>query len=827
MTATVASSIPTLQTRFEVNEAEVETALLVTLRDSLRPVTLGLSILYAILALGHLFVLPAPIKAIMFTVALTTALITAGLHGYLRRHPLPLHLANPLGLALVLLVLINSLLHLKLTADPLQTTNVILLIIAAGLLFLSRSWLLVTYGLCLGGWLAVVLTSPANPAWMHFGFALLSSVAVSAIAFSARRSSLTRLERLRIQERLQAVELQRRAIELETSIGVGQQITSIIDVDTLLNAVVTLIKERYGFYFVGIFLVDPSGEYLVARAATGYNARELVEREWRVARNVNSIIGWAATQQRPYLANDVLDDPHYLFTEWVPNTRSELALPLAMGDLVLGVLDIQCERPGAFRQQDIPVMELLANQVAIALHNASLYHVERSRRLLAETLYEVVRALSSTLDFSEVLNLILQELAEIVPHDRAAVLLRQPDDTLQAVAYRGFPPTVTLKDIRVPIRENDVFDKIRRSQRPLWLEDVAGRYDWQNLEGLPQARSWIGIPLVHSNTVIGMLSLAREEAQPFTEEEVKLATTFGGQAAVTIANARLYQDLLIFNEKLESMVAERTEALQKAYNKLERLDRAKTDFIGVVAHELRTPLTVLQGYAQMLQQDPTLAQFPYQRQLAEGIYKGALRLHEIVNSMLDMIKVETLAEDLKPRPVDVAMLGRQVSESLRSALQERHLQLSLAWESPDLVVPGDADMLRKALQHLVINAIKYTPDGGSIRIEGRRLPAAAARLGRDCVEISVHDTGIGIAPEEQELIFLKFYQTGEVALHSSGKTQFKAGGAGLGLAIVKGIVEAHQGIIWVESPGHDEQRCPGSHFYVQLPLTLPPGEAEM
>lgn len=568
---------------------------------------------------------------------------------------------------------------------------------------------------------------------------------------------------------------------------------------------------------MGIFLLDPSGEYLVARAATGYNARELVEREWRVLKSPQSIIGWTATQRRPYLANDVLTDPHYFFTEWVPNTRSELALPLVMGELLLGVLDIQCERPDAFRPQDIPVMELLANQVAIALHNASLYHSEKARRLLAETLYEVVRALSRTLDFSEVLNLILQELAEIVPHDRAAVMLRQADDALQAVAFRGFPPGVSLKDIHVPIRENDVFDKIRRSQKPLLLEDVAGRYDWQNLEGLPQARSWIGIPLVHSDTVIGMLSLAREEARPFTEEEVKLAITFGGQAAVTIANARLYNDLLIFNEKLESMVAERTQALQEAYNKLERLDRAKTDFIGVVAHELRTPLTVLQGYAQILEQDPAMKQLPYQHQLASGIYKGAQRLHEIVNSMLDMIKVETLGEDLKPQPVDLPMLVRQVGEMLRNALQERRLQFSATWQDGDFTLRGDADMLRKALQHLLTNAIKYTPDGGKIWVTGRRVAAAEARLGRDCIEIGVHDTGIGIAPEEQELIFLKFYQTGEVALHSSGKTQFKAGGPGLGLAIVKGIVEAHGGIIWVESEGYDEQRCPGSHFYVQLP----------
>ena len=802
---------------FEVDEAEVESALLGLLRDSLRPVTLGLGILYVVLALGHLLVLPATIKGLMAGVATATALLLFGLHIYSRKRTIPLVWANPLGLGVVCLILFNSLLHLWLTSDPLQTTNVILLIIGAGLLFLSRKWLALSYGLCLGGWLLVAFFSPPNPFWVHFGFALITGLVVSAVAFSARRSSLAHLERLRIQDRLQRAELQRRAIELETSIGVGQQITSIIDVDELLNAVVTLIKERYGFYFVSIFLLDPGGETLTARAVSGYHASELVEREWRVKKDPNSIIGWTATQRRPYLSNDVLDDPHYFSTEWAPKTRSELALPLLMGDALLGVLDIQREEPNAFHPQEIPVMELLANQVAIALQNASLYDSEKKRRLLAETLYEVGRALSRTLDFAEVLNLILEELAEIVPHDRAAVLLRQPDETLQAVAFRGFPPQVTLQDLRVPIRKDDVFDKIQRSHKPLLLEDVSGRDDWQNLAGLPQARSWIGIPLIHSDAVIGMLSLTREQEQPFSEDDVKLATTLGGQAAVTIANARLYNDLLVFNEKLENMVAERTQALQAAYNKLERLDRAKTDFIEVVAHELRTPLTVLDGYAQMLLHDSALKTMPSQHQLTEGIHTGARRLHEIVNSMLDVLKTETLAEDLQLQPIALPVLARQVSETLSGALQERHLQLTFSWESPELTAMGDRHMLAKALHHLLVNAVKYTPDGGKIWVEGRRVSAAQSRLGQDAVEISIHDTGIGIAPEDQETIFLKFYQTGKVALHSSGKTQFKAGGPGLGLAIVRGIIEAHKGVIWVESPGYDEKHCPGSHFYLQLP----------
>ena len=130
-------------------------------------------------------------------------------------------------------------------------------------------------------------------------------------------------------------------------------------------------------------------------------------------------------------------------------------------------------------------------------------------------------------------------------------------------------------------------------------------------------------------------------------------------------------------------------------------------------------------------------------------------------------------------------------------------------------IEADAGTLEKVFYHLIINAVKYTPDGGRIQIEGRPLTEPDQS---PAVEISIADEGVGIAPDVQELIFEKFYQTGEVMLHSSGKTTFKGGGSGLGLAIARGIIGAHNGRIWVESPGHDEQTCPGSTFHLVLPV---------
>ena len=130
-------------------------------------------------------------------------------------------------------------------------------------------------------------------------------------------------------------------------------------------------------------------------------------------------------------------------------------------------------------------------------------------------------------------------------------------------------------------------------------------------------------------------------------------------------------------------------------------------------------------------------------------------------------------------------------------------------------VEADSVRLEQALQALLSNAIKFTPDGGQITISGRR---ATPMPGQECVELLIADTGIGVDPEERDLIFDKFYRGENPLLHSTAEARFKGAGPGLGLAIAKGIVEAHGGRVWVESPGRDEKICPGSTFYVRLPV---------
>jgi signal transduction histidine kinase len=317
-----------------------------------------------------------------------------------------------------------------------------------------------------------------------------------------------------------------------------------------------------------------------------------------------------------------------------------------------------------------------------------------------------------------------------------------------------------------------------------------------------------------------MLSLVREAAVPYDEEAIALATTFAATAVVALENARLYNRTRRFNEQLEYEVRQRTQALQDAYEQLERLDRAKADFIAVTAHELRTPITVIKAYSQLLRKKEGSEA---DDNLVTGIISGANRLHEVVNTMLWMIKVDSHALEIFPEPLKPVELVGGIVKGLASDITDRRQRVIVddsLTRLPSFI--GDEEALKVVFSNIIVNAIKYTPDGGQIRVHGRAWQTPPQPdLPADAIAITVSDNGIGIAPELLELIFTKFYQTGNAAFHSTGKTKFKGGGPGLGLAIARGIIEAHHGRLWAESTGHNEQTFPGSHFYIVLPRIQP------
>jgi len=591
-----------------------------------------------------------------------------------------------------------------------------------------------------------------------------------------------------------------------------------LELDVLLHQVASLIKTEYAYDYVSIYLLDEKTSGLRIQAGTGEAGRVLCLAGASLPVDEKSLIGWVGVNGRSLRIADVNQDSRYVKLQSDFSVRSELDLPLLMGNQLLGVLNIQSRKVDAFSVNDLNFLQLLATQVAIAIFNASLYEREKSARYLAETLQDTGRALTSTLKWDEVIDSILEGLEKIVTYDRASVLVRRDND-LEIMAARGFPDGFDPTHFRISLDNELIYRQIKESKRPLAIPDVQQRSDWRSSDALQSPRSWLGVPLIRQNIVTGMLSLARETVQPYTDEEIKLATAFAAQAVIALENARLYEQKSRFNKQLEYEVRQRTEAIQTAYEKLEHLNRSKSDFIRIISHELRTPVTILSGYSQMLVKDQAVVENDMLSHLAAGMKRGASRLQEIINSMLDVAKIDNHELNIYPSPISVAAIARIVTEDFSESLQVRNLTLKIE-EMPTLpIIYADSEALQKVFYHLITNAIKYTPDGGHITISGGLVSGDLIEMsGKEAIEMVVADTGIGIDRAMHDLVFDKFYQTGEVSLHSSSRTMFKGGGPGLGLAVCRGIVEAHKGKLWVESTCHDEESCPGSAFHMVLPV---------
>ncbi len=341
------------------------------------------------------------------------------------------------------------------------------------------------------------------------------------------------------------------------------------------------------------------------------------------------------------------------------------------------------------------------------------------------------------------------------------------------------------------------------SRDPAWLDSIVYLWVWsQTVSDLSNAQI----------TIVGALQVLINTTMQVVRE--RLTDSEAIEVVETLLPYWLHMLEYAANQEMRAQLDHTTSELERVQRELERLDKSKSDFISVAAHELKTPLTLIEGYAAMLRDVLETADPAVQAQakpLLEGIFRGSERTREIVDDLIDVSLIDNDMLKLAFQPLWLGQIFRSLADELAPVLQERKLTLKIhRFPGSDRLIFGDVERLQQVFRNLLTNAIKYTPDGGRITIDGRLLPGF--------VEVKVADTGIGIDPENQRLIFDKFGRLGDPQTHSSGKTRFKGGGPGLGLAIAKGIVEAHGGSIWVESPGYDEEKCPGSTFHVLLPL---------
>lgn len=707
----------------------------------------------------------------------------------------------------------------------------LLILLSAGMLYPEAGFtvwaysIVVTFGSCwlmghLSWYIITILIAPTLVNGSLATAAHFMAFDWVQAAMSASRSHLIashqRDELYAVKEQLQKANAELRGLyaQLGTTVAVGHQVVSLLDLDRLLGQVARIIQTQLGYSFIGIFLLDQQQDYLLLKACAGPTADQFTA-IYPLELNEPHVISRAGASREPAFIHDVINQGYSAHPYKQVGTRADAAFPLIVRDHLLGVLNVQSTTTGSFSPAILDTLQVLADQVAIAIHNATIHHQLNLRHRLTAQMNEIGHAISGTLELDKVLKVVLDKLFQLVSSERSSVLLARKGQ-LRVVAHKGFPPKIDPDLFQLPINHPaSPFAEVIRQRKPLAISDAAAYEGWRNMPGLTQTRSWLGVPLINNDKVVGMLSVTREVIRPFTADEIELVNALAAQASLALANARLFNRTLRFKQQLQEEVRVQTRELLEAYDQLERLDQAKSDFIQVAAHELRTPITVLRGYGDMLVRDPEIQMNEQHRMLVDGMRNGIIRLLDVVNDMLDVSRLENRTLTIYPELVQPRVVVQSVVRKLKLSLIDRNLNVHLR---PGLDQLGtmivDRDALQKILYHLIINAIKYTPDGRDILIDGRRITRGEDQF----VQISIEDQGIGIDPQHHDLIFAKFYQTGEVALHSSGRTKFKGGGPGLGLAIVEGLVEAHKGRVWVESPGCNEENCPGSKFTVQLPV---------
>ncbi len=370
-------------------------------------------------------------------------------------------------------------------------------------------------------------------------------------------------------------------------------------------------------------------------------------------------------------------------------------------------------------------------------------------------------------------------------------------------------------------------------------------------------QSAAGIPLFAGKRLVGVMHVLSRCEREFVADDVSFFTTMGNQLGIGIEHARMFEELNRKSEELlrshrlleknslqlkisRNRLEKNLALVERANMELERLDMMKNHFIGMVSHEFRTPLTsILSGSEFLLARhangDDSL------RRLLEMIHQSGARLNEIFNNLLKVAKLESNATSIAKTTLLLKEILDHVQVQLETVINERGQRIVRQGVEEVPFLSGNREYLTEIFMQLLENAVKFTPDGGEISITARiadrqRLAGKKGmlrcfnqhfyeRMGCRCfVEVEVRDSGIGIDPDQHLKIFDKFYEIGEIRHHSTGKHKFLGKGTGLGLAIVKGMVEAHGGMIWVESPGMEREEMSGSAFFLLLPLEEDAGQ---
>jgi len=463
--------------------------------------------------------------------------------------------------------------------------------------------------------------------------------------------------------------------------------------------------------------------------------------------------------------------------------RTLLNVPLRKDGSLVGVIVVYRREVRPFTDKQITLLQGFAAQAVIAMENARLIDEQREALEQQTATADVLKVISrSAFDLQTVLETLLRSAARLCDADHGLIARRRDDKFYCAVSY-GYPPAFVdhLQGIPVEASRDGGTGRALFEGKVTHIPDVLAdpEYGWAEAQRLGGYRTMLGVPMLREGVPVGVLGLTRSEVRPFSDKQIELVTTFADQAAIAIENVRLFTEI------------------QEKSRQLEIASQHKSQFLANMSHELRTPLNAIIGYTEMMA-DGLYGEVPEKAQgVLERVQSNSRHLLGLINDVLDLTKIEAGQLMLTIEEYSVADMVSAVLSATESLARTKNLTLG-STVAPRLPTgTGDARRLTQVLLNLVGNAIKFT-DRGGVEIDAVQLD--------DCFQISVADSGPGIAPADQARIFDEFQQVDNTSTRQKG-------GTGLGLSISRHIVEMHGGRIIVES-----EVGKGSTFKISIPV---------
>jgi GAF domain-containing protein len=490
-----------------------------------------------------------------------------------------------------------------------------------------------------------------------------------------------------------------------------------------------------------VFRFDGSLIHVAAHHARSPEATDVLSRVFPLPPGKGTVTGRAILTRAVTHVPDILNDPENRSPALAETgSRAVLSVPMLRDGAPIGAIAVTRAEPGPFSDNEIELLKTFADQAVIAVENVRLFKELEARtaeltRSVGEltALGEVSQVLSSTLDLETVLTTIVSRAVQLSGVDGGVVF--EYDNGTEEFVHRaatetGGPLAEARRATRVRKGEG-VVGRTAITLEPVQVPDITGpgAYVGANRENLIASgvRAILAVPMVREGQLIGCLVVSRNRAGNFPAETVELLRTFATQSALAIQNARLFHEIGDKSRQLEAA------------------SQHKSEFLANMSHELRTPLNAIIGFSEVLAQGMFGEINEKQTEYLNDILDSGRHLLSLINDILDLSKIEAGRMELELTEFDLPQAIQNALTLVRERALRRGIALHNVIDDRVADIRADERKVKQVLLNLLSNAIKFTPEGG--RIEVRAAPAEGL------VEVSVTDTGVGIAPEDQEAVF--------------------------------------------------------------------------